>query len=126
MDVPIDLSQGWPGTTTLTGGPRVARGVMAPMVTYEMYVRERRSADLVAASKRPGEGSREAFRYPRWCRWATPVDVNPATRFNAPPNDPKCREQAGRRPHGGVMSGQVTAGPRSAISTRLWIVPVSS
>ena len=66
MDVPIDLPRGWPGTTTPMG-PKVACGVMAPLVTHEMYVRERRTADLAAPSRPPGERSRDAFRYPRWC-----------------------------------------------------------
>ena len=67
MDVPIDLPRGWPGTTIPTEGPTVARGIMAPMVTYETYVRERRSLELTTALKRTGEKSRDAFRYPRWC-----------------------------------------------------------
>ena len=66
MDVPIDLPRGWSGTTTLAVS-KMARGVMAPLVTHEMYIRERRTADIAAPSRPPGEGSRDAFRYPRWC-----------------------------------------------------------
>lgn len=67
MDESIDLPRGWQSIAPLTVGLKASRGVMAPMVTYETYVRERRSADLSEAPKRPAECSRGGFRFPRCC-----------------------------------------------------------
>lgn len=67
MERSIDLPRGWQIITTPAVELNVACGAMAPMVTYETYVRERRSADLPEAPKRAGERSGARFLFPRWC-----------------------------------------------------------